>query len=152
MSAASQPRQVIGVGYEGKSIDAFIHGLLTSGVQLLVDVRLNAISRKRGFSKRGLSLALAHAGIDYRHVPELGNPGWNRAGFSGTAAELRAARMRFAQMLESEAANALIQEIADAATKGVVAVMCVETDDRACHRYVILDKMRSFQRICPVAV
>lgn len=63
---------IFGVGYEGQSIDAFIYGLRASGTLILADVRLNAISRKRGFSKRLLEASLAEAGIGYWHVPELG--------------------------------------------------------------------------------
>ena len=39
-----------------------------------LDVRQIAGSRRRGFSKTALREALAGAGIDYRHLPELGNP------------------------------------------------------------------------------
>jgi uncharacterized protein (DUF488 family) len=133
---------VIGVGYEGKSIDLFVRDLLASGACLLVDVRLNPISRKRGFSKRALTDTLASAGISYWHFPELGNPGWNRAGFAGPPEEVRAARSRFASMLGGEAANARIEEIGDATARGLVALMCVEADERACHRYVILSELR----------
>jgi uncharacterized protein (DUF488 family) len=124
-----------------QSIDTFICSLVASGVGILADVRLNAISRKPGFSKRALGASLADAGIGYWHVPELGNPGWNRAGFGGSSAEVRAARARFAGMIRGEAAGVLLAEIAAAAKDAVVAVMCVEADERACHRYVILQEL-----------
>lgn len=138
MDAVNSQHGVVGIGYEGQSIDSFICGLLASGTQVLADVRLNAISRKPGFSKRALGAALADAGIAYWHVPELGNPGWNRPGFAGEAAQVRAARARFGSMICARPAQTRIEEIADAACDGVVAVMCVEADDRACHRYVVL--------------
>lgn len=141
MEAATESRGVLGVGYEGKTPDEFIRELAASGTQLLVDVRLNPVSRKSGFSKRALSAALADAGIGYRHTPQLGNPVWNRSGFAGTAEEVRAARGRFGGMLTREEASAALRQIADAAACGVVAVMCVEADDRACHRYVILSEL-----------
>ena len=131
-----------------KSIDAFICGLLSSGTRILADVRLNAISRKHGFSKRLLGASLADAGIGYWHVPELGNPGWNRAGFGGPAAEVRAARARFAGMIGGKAASARLEQIAAAARDGVVAVMCVEADERACHRYVIIQELYKRLDLC----
>jgi uncharacterized protein (DUF488 family) len=141
----------MGVGYEGKTPDAFIRELAASGTQLLVDVRLNPVSRKSGFSKRPLAAALADAGISYCHAPQLGNPAWNRPGFAGTSEEVRAARERFGGMLDSEAARAALHQIADATAGGVVAVMCVEADDRACHRYVILGEVRRLAQQCRAA-
>jgi uncharacterized protein (DUF488 family) len=148
-SAAKQG--VFGVGYEGRSIDAFIYDLVASGTAILADVRLNAISRKRGFSKRLLGESLVEAGISYLHVPELGNPSWNRAGFGGAATEVRDARARFAGMIGGEAANARLEEIVVAARGGVVAVMCVEADERTCHRYVILQELRRRLDLCEAA-
>ncbi|SEM69999.1 DUF488 domain-containing protein [Nonomuraea pusilla] len=67
--------------------------------ELLVDVRLTPISRKRGFSKTALATALAAAGIACRHMRALGNPKWNRAGFSGSPAEPGTARGVYADRL-----------------------------------------------------
>lgn len=151
MDATVSQAGIVGAGYEGRDIDAFICSLQASGTRILADVRLNAISRKRGFSKRLLKSSLAGAGISYWHVPELGNPGWNRAGFSGPPAEVQAARDRFAEMIGDAAANTRLEEIAAAAKDTVVAVMCVEADERACHRYVILRELRRRLDPCPVA-
>jgi uncharacterized protein (DUF488 family) len=146
METVTESRGVMGVGYEGKTPDTFIRELAAGGVQLLVDVRLNPVSRKSGFSKRALAAALADAGITYCHAPQLGNPVWNRPGFAGTPEEVRAARERFGGMLAREEASGALRQVADAAAGGVVAVMCVEADDRACHRYVILSEVRRLAR------
>lgn len=122
--------------------------MISGGAGILADVRLNAISRKRGFSKRLLGAALADAGISYWHVPELGNPSWNRAGFSGTPDDVREARSQFAGMIGGETADVRLEEIAAAAREGVVAVMCVEADERFCHRYVVLQELRRRLDLC----
>ncbi|HUZ50909.1 MAG TPA: DUF488 domain-containing protein [Streptosporangiaceae bacterium] len=142
MTAESGSHGVIGFGYEGTDQAAFVTSLARSGVGLLVDVRLNAISRKQGFSKRGLAQALADSGIGYEHAPELGNPSWNRAGFSGSDAEVTSARITYRQLIRSGKASARIDEIAKAAATGLVAVLCVESDERHCHRYVVLSEVR----------
>lgn len=149
METLAEQQVIMGIGYEGQNIDEFIEKLAGRGTHVLADVRLNPISRKRGFSKRMLAAALAEAGIGYWHVPELGNPKWNRAGFGGGAAELVAARERFAGMIGGEAGMRL-DEIAAAAAGGVVAVMCFEADERACHRYVVLDELRRRLALCRV--
>lgn len=133
---------VIGFGYEGADLPGFVADLARSRVSLLVDVRLNAISRKRGFSKGGLAQALSESGIGYEHAPELGNPASNRAGFSGSAADLAAAQEAYRRLIESDAASARLDAIAAAASAAVVAVLCVESDERRCHRHVLLQEIR----------
>ena len=93
--SAKAGQGVVGFGYEGADLEGFLGTLLARGVRTVVDVRLTPISRKPGFSKRRLAAALAELGIDYVHLPALGNPKWNRPGFSGSAAALAADRLRF---------------------------------------------------------
>ena len=152
MNFATDRHEIWGIGYQAQSIDAFICGLLSSGTQTLVDVRLNPISRKRGFSKRLLAASLAEAGIGYWHVPELGNPRWNRSGFGGPLAEVLEARARFAGMIGGGTASARLDEIAAAARDEVMAVMCFEADERACHRYVVLQELRRRLTPCEAAI
>ena len=129
---------LVGVGYEGRTIDDLIGHLLALGVTRLVDVRLNAISRKPGFSKTALANALGDAGISYVHQREFGNPKASRAGFAGDDAELAEARAAFSALLQrSEAVDAL-DALAQASLQEGVAVLCFEADQRRCHRDVVL--------------
>src|SRR3984957_3606235 len=95
MDEPTESYEVFGVGYEGQAIGEFISGLRSRGTRVLADVRLNPLSRKRDFNKRILAASLAEAGIGYRHLPELGNPKWNRAGFGGSQLEVRRGRLLF---------------------------------------------------------
>ena len=63
---------VFTAGYEGLSIDAFLHLLVERGIERLIDVRRNPIARRFGFHKSTLSRLLGHLQIEYVHVPELG--------------------------------------------------------------------------------
>ena len=47
------------VGYEGLRVEEFFDLLVMHGVETLVDIRENPISRKRGFSKNALMIAAA---------------------------------------------------------------------------------------------
>jgi uncharacterized protein (DUF488 family) len=148
MTALFEQRGIVSIGYEGQNLDEFIAKLTKIGACVLVDVRLNPISRKPGFSKRILGESLAKAGIAYWHMPELGNPKWNRAGFGGSPADVNAARERFAEMIGSEASEKRVGEIADASLGGVVAVMCFEADERSCHRYVVIREAHRRLALC----
>ncbi|GIH69790.1 DUF488 domain-containing protein [Sphaerimonospora thailandensis] len=142
MLMIEQPVRLTGIGYEGCDLDEFIRRLRREGVSLLVDVRLNPISRKRGFSKTALKNALADAGIAYEHMRELGNPKWNRAGFGGGAADLRTARGVYAERLLDTGALECLDRIADSARWQVVAVMCFEADQYRCHRDLVIEGVR----------
>jgi uncharacterized protein (DUF488 family) len=142
---------IFGIGYEGQSIDAFICRLQAGGAHVLADVRLNPVSRKPGFSKRLLAASLAEAGIDYWHLPELGNPKWNRAGFGGPATAVEEARRLYSGMLSQEPATSKLREIADRAQDGSIAVMCVEADEKACHRYVVLRELERLRELTGAA-
>ncbi|MGH6997558.1 MAG: DUF488 family protein, partial [Phenylobacterium sp.] len=50
------------IGYEAATQDAVIARLQAAGVELLVDVRAVAASRRAGFSKTLLAASLAQAG------------------------------------------------------------------------------------------
>lgn len=133
---------ITGIGYEGLDLDAFVSKLRVRGVSTLVDVRLNAISRKKGFSKRALSAALAESGIEYLHMPALGNQRDNRAGY-GELESIAAheVRDRFRGTLESEAAVAALDELAELARGGDVVVFCYEQDERHCHREQVIEQV-----------
>jgi uncharacterized protein (DUF488 family) len=139
----NEVRGVIGVGYEGEDLDKFVEGLTKWDVFTLVDVRLNPISRKRGFSKTALQTALQAAGIQYRHEPTLGNPKDNREGYAEIDSEYgNKARARFIALLSDDAASAALDSIAEVAVSHRVAVMCFEASERKCHRRQVLDELR----------
>lgn len=60
------------IGYEGRTLEAFINTLIRNGIKLLCDVRKNPASRKFGFSGKMLKRILNSAGIKYISIPALG--------------------------------------------------------------------------------
>jgi uncharacterized protein (DUF488 family) len=133
----------MGAGYEGKDITTFLEELNVWKIKTVVDVRLNPISRKKGFSKRALTEALAEAGIGYMHMPALGNPKDNREGFwsPGTQAS-RLAGERFESLLDSEIASEKIIELTGLAAEQRVAVLCFEASELCCHRKYVLARVK----------
>jgi len=63
---------LVTIGYEGRSLEAYLNLLLKNSVTVLCDVRRNPLSRKYGYSKSTLSKACEGVGIRYEHLPELG--------------------------------------------------------------------------------
>ncbi|MGC5032318.1 DUF488 family protein [Micromonospora sp. DT229] len=136
--AVSHRPGILGVGYEGRSIDEFVTDLADMGVTRLVDVRMTPISRKRGFSKSALNQALAAQGIVYEHRRELGNPKENRPGFGGNPEELRSARAAYASRLRHAESAAALDALAERAQRELVALLCFEADESRCHRQVVM--------------
>lgn len=101
---------------------------------------MNAISRKRGFSKTALSQALTESGVTYLHRPVLGNPKENRADYSESHSVAgNAAREHFRLLLTTAEADLAIDEIAALTANGRVAVMCFERSQLHCHRQQIIE-------------
>ena len=135
MTAPSDSPTIVSIGYEGRDLSELIGLLKANGVVTLVDVRLNPISRKKGFSKKALAAALGDAGIEYRHERELGNPKENREPFRRG---LASARNRYRRHLE-DGAYSFIERLVDLASTSRVALLCYERDHDQCHRSCILE-------------
>lgn len=103
-------------------------------VQVVVDVRLHPISRKKGFSKRLLQAALSLRGIAYQHEPRLGNPRHNRPSF--LSGNFEHGRTQFIQLM-GEAGETAIGQLAELAEASTVAILCVERDSERCHRAAV---------------
>ena len=132
---AASPR-ALGVGYEGLDQGALIELLRRQHVEVVADVRLTPISRKAGLSKTALRDALTTAKIEYVHLPALGNPKQNRAGY-GDPANL-SPRRAFQGLLKGKQSQAELAQLRGLAATNVVAVLCFESDERMCHREQVL--------------
>ena len=118
--------RLYGWGYQGQSIADLLSFAMASNIEVVVDVRLNPMSRKKGFSKRALNEALAAAHLIYLHRPALGNPRDNREAFAspGTTGG-RAAHERFREeVLASTDGDEAIRELVLLLTTSPVALLC----------------------------
>jgi uncharacterized protein (DUF488 family) len=127
---------ITGWGYEGRTVADLVEFSRAMGTKWVVDVRLNPLSRKPGFSKRALAEALAEEGLHYLHLPELGNPKDNRADFADAAgaAGSRARERYRAEVLSTESATAALDRLAELGANGGAVLLCFEAEGRHCHR------------------
>jgi uncharacterized protein (DUF488 family) len=134
--------EIMGIGYEGATVERVVDDLVAAGVTTLVDVRLTPLSRKPGLSKRALSQHLNSAGIEYVHLPELGNPKWNRPGFAADGAERAVAHDNYRETLCGPAAREALSRLRGLVATQAVAVLCFEADGARCHRSLVIDEAR----------
>lgn len=133
-SFATPHREVVSLGYEGLTLSDLIRKVTDGGVELVVDVRLNAISRKRGLSKNGLASALNDAGVSYLHLRGLGNPKDNRAQF---VAGDPSARERFTRLLREGDGRRDMDVLRHVSAGRRVGLLCFEREPATCHRSLI---------------
>lgn len=123
---------VYSAGYEGKSVESFLNGLVRAGVWALVDVRHNPIARRFGFHKGTLARLCGHLGIAYTHVRELGIPSSLRSKLDTRQDYLRLLA-RYEEEILPANRDALLR-LAESAAGTPTAVMCMEDDHTICHR------------------
>lgn len=125
------------IGYEQRTLPDVIQRLKNAGVQVVVDVRAVAASRRPGFSKTMLAATLAEHGIDYVHLRQLGTPKAGRqAARAGRIAEMRSI---FQQHLEAPAAQLELARAGEIARERRAALLCFEADAARCHRAMVAD-------------
>lgn len=126
------------VGYEGTTVARFLDALRDTGVELLVDVRAVASSRRPGFAKTALAANLDAIGIPYLHLRGLGTPADGRAAArSGDHAGMR--RIFAAHMATERAIDELDRLVALVESGRKVALLCFEADPAHCHRAIVAD-------------
>ena len=127
------------IGYEGEPQAAVIDRLKAAGVEVLVDVRAVAASRRAGFSKTILGNSLNEAGIAYVHLRPLGTPKAGReAAKKGRIAEMRDI---FASHMAEPASETAFQQLRALAAEKKTALLCFEADHAGCHRAVLAERL-----------
>ena len=123
------------IGYEGKSLEAFVNILIKNDIKLLCDVRRNPLSRKFGFSKAKLQHVLETVGIKYIHIPEVGIESEKRVSLN----TLRDYDLLFDDYTNNlHSISQFLDHIADFLNDYQrIVLMCFEGDPRICHRHII---------------
>jgi len=136
-SESSAPKPIATIGYEGATVRTFLDALQEGRVDLLVDVRAIASSRRPGFAKSRLAANVQSIGIEYLHLRGLGTPAEGRAAArAGRHAELRAI---YREHLDTPAAQADLAVLADLVrSRRRVCLLCLEADPTHCHRSLVV--------------
>jgi len=123
------------LGYEGRSLDAYLELLVRQNISHLVDVRKNAYSMKYGFSKSVLAKCCISLGISYSHEPDLGIESEDRQHLQGLK-DYEALFATYEQTtLRSDAARKALDRLLEAQAQWPrMALTCFEKDPRYCHR------------------
>lgn len=133
---AGAPAPLATIGYEGATVRTFLEALQAEGVELLVDVRAVASSRRAGFAKTRLAANLQEVGIEYLHLRGLGTPSEGRA--AARAGDHAGLRTIYLAHLATPAAQADLEALAGIVRAGRRAcLLCLEADPAHCHRSMV---------------
>jgi uncharacterized protein (DUF488 family) len=128
------------IGYEAATQAEVIGKLKAAAVEVVIDVRAVAASRRAGFSKTLLAASLADAGIDYVHFRDLGTPKPGRdAARKGHIAEMHEI---FEAHLAEPAAQLQLAQATEIATERKTALLCYEADAAGCHRRIVAERIQ----------
>jgi uncharacterized protein (DUF488 family) len=131
------------VCHSTRPIGEFTDLLRAHEICLLVDVRTIPRSRYNPqFNTDTLAQSLREAGLQYRHLPELGglrkpkndslNNGWRNTSFRG-----------YADYMQTEEFQSALENLMAYGTDTRTAIMCAEAVPWRCHRSLIADALVS---------
>ncbi len=130
------------IGYQAATVGSFLAALREVRVELLVDVRAVASSRRPGFAKSRLAATLAEADIGYLHLRGLGTPAEGRAAArAGHHGRMRA--IYLAHIATSAAQAELAELIELVQSRRRLCLLCFEADPAHCHRSLVADAVRA---------
>jgi uncharacterized protein (DUF488 family) len=139
-------KEVATIGYEGTTMQDFLRALRDAKVDLVVDVRAVASSRRPGFAKTRLAANLAEAGIDYEHIRSLGTPADGRAAArAGRHDEMREIFMESLATAAAQEGLDRLEALVQSPKK--VALLCFEHDPAHCHRSMVAAALRARRAI-----
>ena len=134
------------IGYEQATVPAVLRELTRAKVDLLVDTRAVAASRRPGFSKRALAASLDEEGIAYLHLQKLGTPAEGRE--AARAGKLDTLWRIYAKHIKTPDAQGALEELLALIKSGKrIALLCYCRDPRACHRDRIVDTVKERMRV-----
>jgi len=123
------------IGYEGADLEDFVQTLVVAEIDILVDIRDRAQSRRKGFSKTALSERLAKDGIEYVHHRALGDPKEGRD--AAKAGDWSKFRKVFQAVLKTAEAKSAILSITNLSKSQNTCLLCYERDEKTCHRKIV---------------
>jgi uncharacterized protein (DUF488 family) len=126
------------IGYEQSTIRRFLSLLRSREVEILIDVREVPLSRKPGFSKYHLSASLENAGIEYRHIVNLGAPKRLRERLRNGGSWWEYVK-GYNVVLQKEVE--LIDELVALAATKRICLLCFERSAAECHRSLVAREM-----------
>lgn len=143
---ASKSVPLFTIGYEQAKPAAVFRELDRAKIELLVDTRAVAASRRPGFSKRQLAASLDKAGIGYVHLQKLGTPAEGRA--AARSGDTDALWRIYEKHIKTAEAQVELRELLGLIRSGKrIVLLCYCRDPKTCHRSRIVANVKKRQPV-----
>lgn len=139
-------RPLFTIGYEQAKPAAVLGELKRAKIDLVVDTRAVAASRRPGFSKRQLAASLEEVGIGYLHLQKLGTPAEGRqAARAGDHDRLWRVYDKHIKTVEAQDTLGELLTLIKSGRR--IALLCYCRDPKACHRSRIVANVKKRARV-----
>lgn len=128
------------IGHSTLGQDEFIKALKAHGIQQLIDIRSHPGSRYMPhFNRENMQVWLPKSGIEYLHMPNLGGRRRNIEGVAQKDIEgwKNISFRNYGAYTLTDEFSAALKELANAARKQTVCIMCAESVPWRCHRLLV---------------
>lgn len=129
------------LGYTGFSIDKILNILIQNGINTVLDVRNNPVSRKYGFHKATLQRLCNKVSIEYVHIPELGISPEARRGLTERE-DFEKLFKSYARRISRSSTSGL-EHAAEICEYRAGSLLCAEANPQDCHRLVLSRRLES---------
>ncbi len=143
----SRAKNFYTLGYQSHTLSTMIDTLSGNHVGVLVDVRQNPVSRKRGFSGKQLEKTITELGINYLHCPELGTPPQIRKIYASTG-DVKKALSHYERHLRAR--RGTLQNLLAKVKSQRFCLLCLEADHKSCHRSIIAQVLTEMTGCQPI--
>jgi len=134
------------IGYEQAKPAAVLNELRRAKIDLLVDTRAVAASRRPGFSKRQLAAALDEQGIAYIHLQKLGTPAEGRA--AARSGDTDMLWRIYDKHIKKAEPQQELEELVKLIKSGKrIALLCYCRDPKTCHRSRVVANVKKRMRV-----
>jgi uncharacterized protein (DUF488 family) len=138
----ARKRTIFTIGYEQATPAAVMQELKDAKIELLVDTRAVAASRRPGFSKRQLAAALDENGIAYLHLQKLGTPTEGRQ--AARAGDRKTLWRIYDKHIKKPEPQAELGELVELIKSGKrIVLLCYCRDPKTCHRSRIVAQVEA---------
>jgi len=136
MADAVPMERLATIGYQGRTLRQLVRRLLDHDVRVLLDIRKVARRRRPDFNRNRIEAALGRAGIEYRHLPDLGSSRRLRKHLyeTGDFERFRGLYLSYVRRWRLSEVRALANE---ARREGTICILCYESDAASCHRGIV---------------
>ena len=126
-----------------KSLDDFLARIIDNKINVVIDIRYNPNSRRRGFSKNKLASHLLEKNVKYYHYKDLGTPPLIRK----KAIEKKNHMIvinKWKAMIDEK--MELLKNLKNHFIDDIICFMCYEKDATHCHRSVVVQTYGALTR------